>query len=517
MLKQLGTKEGYIRFMLLSGSLFLFWFLLFQQNRPLWITGANLISLLGYLAPIVPYIQAIRLSEGWEKTFWKLLLTAHCSYTIGESSWIFYELVLEREAPFPGLPDFFYLLFPIVFIIGLVFEFYSNFNKFIGVRFLLDILLVILLAAILSIRYLIEPIFREELVSPMAIFISVSYPVTDLALLFGVLFLFGKASLKRGSRYGPIIAGAVLFFLTDTYYMLMNGQDAYISGGMADLCWMISLQLIGLSAVFRMTGQNKIPVEESKDTHPSKENHFLIYLSYGLMILVVTNFLLDSELNRPGPWLFVLVMVLLLMRQNLTLADNRTLVQALEKKNQELHQVNQLVQMDAKCDFLTGLQNRRGLEEMLEAAIRRAEEDGQAFALLIIDVDWFKQVNDRYGHDFGDWVLTELGSVLKGMTRAGEMIGRYGGEEFMGILPGTGLPEGIRVAERLRKAVEDHCFRKEDKELALTISIGVSLYRLEEGRNGLMVKKRADRALYGAKAAGRNRVMAEGQEMEGES
>jgi hypothetical protein len=83
------------------------------------------------------------------------------------------------------------------------------------IRFLLDILLVVLLAAILSIRYLIEPIFREELVSPMAIFISVSYPVTDLALLFGVLFLFGKASLKGGSRYVFLLSRPVSKQLLD--------------------------------------------------------------------------------------------------------------------------------------------------------------------------------------------------------------------------------------------------------------------------------------------------------------
>lgn len=503
--------------MLLSGSLFLFWFLLFRHDRPIWITGANFISLIGYLLPITSYILVIRQTSAPEKIFWKLLLGAHAAYTAGEIIWIYYEIVLNKEAPYPGISDLFYLLFPVLLISGMVFELYSKGNKFISVRFLADMVMVVLLATILSLRYLIEPIFNEQLTSWIEITISVGYPISDLALLFGVIFLSQKATSTNGKIYRPIIAGTAIFFLTDTDYMIMNSQDAYLSGGLADLSWMLSIQLIGLSAVLRIGEPQKSHEKKSADNNAFRDNHFLIYLSYGLLIFVVTNFLLDSELNRPGPWLFVLVMVLLLVRQNLTLADNRSLVQALEKKNQELHQVNQLVQMDAKCDFLTGLQNRRGLEEMLNAAIRRAEEEVRPFALLIIDVDWFKQVNDRYGHDFGDWVLTELSRVLTGMTRSGEMIGRYGGEEFMGILPGTGLSEAIGVAERLRKAVENHSFRKEDKEVALTISIGLSLYRLEEDRDGLMVKKRADRALYQAKEAGRNRVMAEGREKEGEA
>ena len=495
--------------MLFSGGLFFFWFLLFQQDRQLWIAGANLIALMGYLAPIPVYLQVIQIVGPSEKTFWKLLLGAHGAYTAGELVWIFYEIVLKQEAPFPGIPDFFYLLFPLILITGLVAEMYAKSNKLIGIRFVLDMLMVILLAVILSLRYLIEPIFEEEIVSTLAIIVSVSYPISDLALLFGILFLFGKAPVDGTARYGPIIAGMILFFMTDTYYMLMNGKDAYISGGLSDLCWMISLQLIGLSAVLRIRDGKASSAKMPLDSHPSNDSHFLIYLSYGLLIFVVIGFLMDSDLSRPGPYIFVLVMGLLLFRQNLTLADNRSLVAALEKKNQELHRVNQLVQMDAKCDFLTGLQNRRGLEEMLEMAIGKAQEEGQTFALLIIDVDWFKRVNDCHGHDFGDWVLAELSRVLKNVTRSGEMIGRYGGEEFLGILPGTDMTEALRVAERLRKAVEEHSFQNEEKELYLTISIGVSTYHLEEDRNGLMVKKRADRALYRAKAAGRNQVMAE--------
>ena len=164
----------------------------------------------------------------------------------------------------------------------------------------------------------------------------------------------------------------------------------------------------------------------------------------------------------------------------------------------------------AITDPLTGLFNRRHMEIQVAAQIEQAAAAEQMFALLLIDVDLFKAVNDTHGHDVGDSVLTELGQRIRANLRAIDLPCRIGGEEFMIALPDTDLKGACEVAERLRRAVHAKPFSGGAKQgpLSLTISIGVA--GLESASDTLEhMLKRADEALYRAKRDGRNRVHAD--------
>ncbi len=152
----------------------------------------------------------------------------------------------------------------------------------------------------------------------------------------------------------------------------------------------------------------------------------------------------------------------------------------------------------SQVDPLTGALNRRGMDLMFP------DETAQVVSVIMIDVDRFKHVNDDYGHAIGDEVLKRVSHLLSGGLRAGDSVVRYGGEEFLLILPRVGLAVAGRVAERARAAVAEAGISSAGVELQVTISAGVAERRDGESRESLI--QRADAALYRAKAAGRNRI-----------
>jgi diguanylate cyclase (GGDEF)-like protein len=157
-------------------------------------------------------------------------------------------------------------------------------------------------------------------------------------------------------------------------------------------------------------------------------------------------------------------------------------------------------------DWLTGALNRRSLED---AAIRmeaNCQRFGLGIAMLLIDLDHFKQINDRYGHQFGDQVLAEFARIVAGSIRAGDLFGRYGGEEFCILLPNTSEEEAQAQADRLRLAFEADMTTFLHRRLDCTISIGVS-ESSEVGLGFNQLFAAADRALYAAKQRGRNCVV----------
>ena len=189
---------------------------------------------------------------------------------------------------------------------------------------------------------------------------------------------------------------------------------------------------------------------------------------------------------------------------SLALADRIRLLQV--EKERLTHRAQQL-RRDAETDSLTGLFNRRFLLATLEAEIIEAGTRKKPLSLLILDVDHFKRFNDAYGHLEGDRVLVSLANVLFDHLREKDSPCRYGGEEFVVVLPNTGLPHALAAAERIRTAFSELVFDPESGEkIGVTVSIGAAELHPRDGAQDLI--RRADNALYQAKNSGRNRVVA---------
>jgi diguanylate cyclase (GGDEF)-like protein len=185
----------------------------------------------------------------------------------------------------------------------------------------------------------------------------------------------------------------------------------------------------------------------------------------------------------------------------------KRLQDALEERERELSEMNARLLKMAQTDSLTGLDNRRYLEERLEEAFGHSRRLREPLAVVLCDLDRFKSVNDTYGHQAGDAVLRQLARILKQEAREVDRVGRYGGEEFMLLLPGTVLDAAVTFAERVRKAVEAHTFSFDGATLQRTMSCGVAAWPHPRIEDCDALVKAADDALYVAKETGRNRVI----------
>jgi diguanylate cyclase (GGDEF)-like protein len=161
----------------------------------------------------------------------------------------------------------------------------------------------------------------------------------------------------------------------------------------------------------------------------------------------------------------------------------------------------------ARTDPLTGLPNRRAIEEWGERAMAQSRSRLTSFTVLAIDVDHFKQINDRYGHKGGDIALRSMAKALTAMVRKEDLVARLGGEEFVVLLWNEGVERTLITAERIRQIVESLNIYVDDQLIKVTVSGGVAVFQASDTLETVL--RRADRALYAAKLAGRNRVMLE--------
>ncbi len=185
----------------------------------------------------------------------------------------------------------------------------------------------------------------------------------------------------------------------------------------------------------------------------------------------------------------------------------KRLQEELQERERQLLEANELLRHMSQTDGLTGLDNRRHLEDRLREMFEHAKRLNEPFSCVMCDLDRFKSVNDTYGHQAGDAVLKQFARILKREVREIDRVGRYGGEEFMLLLPGTVLDSGVTFAERVRKQVESNTFTFAETSIRRTASFGVSAWphpRISDC-DGLM--RAADDALYVAKETGRNRVV----------
>jgi diguanylate cyclase (GGDEF)-like protein len=195
-----------------------------------------------------------------------------------------------------------------------------------------------------------------------------------------------------------------------------------------------------------------------------------------------------------------------LQAERQTLANQlATMARELARKNKELEAANQAIEHIARTDALTGLSNRRTLDELLSREIARANRQHQPLTLILADVDHFKGINDTYGHAVGDQVLSALGRIFGSQVRPYDVAARFGGEEFVLVFPGTECHDGVAIAERLRRQIG--AIQVPNGPERITISLGVAT--LIENDSAEAFLARADAALYRAKDGGRNRVEAE--------
>ncbi len=216
-----------------------------------------------------------------------------------------------------------------------------------------------------------------------------------------------------------------------------------------------------------------------------------------LPVLVVVGLLLHLDMAR---FVFLNALCALVM----CLFVGALLTRVFEASNRRAFLLEQALSLEARTDALTGIANRRSLEEQGEHAYKAAVRSGQPLSVIVLDVDHFKRINDTHGHPVGDALIRAIAADLKDTVRDSDVLGRWGGEEFLVLLPFTGNEEAVVLAERLRARLAMTRLA-EVPALRSTVSLGIACQQGEGAQsNWSALVKRADAALYRAKAAGRN-------------
>jgi diguanylate cyclase (GGDEF)-like protein len=417
---------------------------------------------------------------------WLLLSIALCLYLLGDVLQLIYEVALHQRA-YPTWADAAYLSFYVVAVSGLMTFPSRRRTRPERLRLLMD-MGTVFIGGITLIWYLVLGPAVRGADFDLDDLVTFAYPVGDLLLLFGVLSLLWRGAPRRSVVPLRIFASGLLVFIAaDVVYDWVTVHSSYLGGDPVDTLWIVAVTILFVAAGSQLRagpGGDTTPLMPVPAARPSALPYLAVAGSYLLLILIGLH---DVAFNPLGGVLVgaVALTVLVSARQFAALRDNGRLA----TRYAEL----------ASIDGMTGLYNRRHFMELAEGAFAHAQRVGQPLVALMIDVDHFKEINDLHGHAVGDRVLTDLARSCREHVRANDIAGRYGGDEFIIIIPGT---TGTRAAQ-LAAGLTGPPARvpgADGSPVVFTLSVGIA--ESVGCRDLPSLLARADLAMYEAKRAG---------------
>ncbi len=412
---------------------------------------------------------------------WRILTAAFACQLFANTAWWWLEAAKDGSPPFPSLADVGYLAFIPVLLGGLLAFPGRPVSRQERYKLALDTATVVAGGFMVLWYLVLGATVTEGGAGFLAIGTSVAYPVGDLVLLFGIakVLLRGPAESSRRPLQ-ILVVGLVLFVVADVYYGYVGLHQSFIGGSWPDLFWLSANYLFAVSAVdqHQRAEHPERGVVRARSWHVNRLPYVGVGLGYGLLLLIAH----DQHLYPLGGLLIgaVILTVLVVLRQITALRENHALV---------------------VTDSLTGLTNRAQLRATLDRALARGRRGDRRVAVLLLDLDGFKQINDTLGHETGDDVLVGLAEVLRSCVRAGDTAGRLGGDEFAVVIDQvTGPEDAVAVAQRIVAKLRDP-IRVGEHALLTHTSIGIALSG-EGAAESDELLHRADLAMYAAKRRG---------------
>lgn len=476
---------------------------LFSTSGQTEVVVRSFFSLCGiFLSVILLWRASIRIKTN-ERIFWKWMTIGAICYLIAETIYYIYEWSFQTEPPFPNWSDVFYITHSFMYITALLYIIMQQRKRIAMWQALFDALIVTCVTMAYSWIYIVQPIVHLE-ENVLYVAVLVAYPLLDLVMLFLLLLLFFATNVRRIWLWN--IVGVALFVFTDTIYFIQMMQWNDIYSAWLDPLWIMSLLTISLSSYDAKDGD--LSFQKGERSFAIKV--LFPYISFLTLMWMPFIYLGDRMVMS----CFAFAVIFIFIRQFMTLKENRQLVQQLQtlnndleqkvmKRTQELTRMNEQLAYAANHDFLTGLFNRRAFVTELERALIRAKQEQHGLAVIFIDIDRFKQINDYFGHQIGDALIVQVGQWLKEKVRSTDIVARQGGDEFTIIFT------------PLKHISELHCFVNnivsinkqpiavQHLDMRVSLSVGVAVYPYD-GETGDTLMKHADIAMYRAKEQGKN-------------
>jgi diguanylate cyclase (GGDEF)-like protein len=349
-----------------------------------------------------------------------------------------------------------------------------------------------------------EAQFRESRIQALIeVNLNTFWSIAIILLGFGLWDFFADATHARSSLM--IRAGGAVLVIATGIFQKLPGKARWMPI-LAKVRLTIAVVASALAAArldrgygFGVAGLAVIIL-----TGPYIALHTRDLMKTNLLILIallpVTWFASLTPFDKIGTTVFVL----------LAIAVSTLLGRVLELSNRRAFALELELHRDARTDALTGLDNRRAMQERGRIELKRAKRSGEPVSIILCDLDHFKNINDKYGHEAGDTALTDAGAVLRQALRESDALGRWGGEEFMAILPGTDAAGARAVAERMRAAIVATKLAGVSEGITISLGVATSEQLDDPSMEYDLLIREADQRLYRAKLEGRNRVYAGG-------
>ena len=424
---------------------------------------------------------------------WWIVAVAFLFYWIGDTVFTLEENL--GSGAFPSAADAAYLAFYVVLMWGVLAFPTAPRSKSDRMKMWLDTGTVVLGAYMVLWYFALGPTARSSGSTWLESFVSLAYPIGDLVLVLAITrILLGQPPRGTGHSLGILASGLVLLVIADVAFAQLSLNDAYSGGDWPDSIWMVAQVLMAFAAQYQYWHVSRRgahgAAEPAKLRTFSPLPYLAVFGSFGLLAVVGWH---EAAYPLGGLMLGALGLTTLVVSRQITaLRENLKLLS-------ELHEL-------ASTDMLTGLQSRRHFFEIAEREFYLARRHNRHLSAMMIDIDHFKGINDTFGHAAGDEALQTLARLCSESLRSTDLIGRYGGDELVTILPDTDVASALDAATRIREALDEVEVGSENGSFRFTVSVGIAT--AEAAADLAQLLRRADRALYQAKQDGRNTTRA---------
>jgi diguanylate cyclase (GGDEF)-like protein len=469
-------------------------FLVFLVTRP---ASADTVKLVANLAQLVaPLVAAASCAwaaasgTGRTRRAWALLAASAAAWGCGQAIWVWYEHLARRELPFPSLADVGYLAaIPLAVAAMLALPGRAD-RATLQARSLLDGAVIATSLLYTSWALVLGAVFRAGEGGVLEQAIALAYPAGDV-ILTTIVFVVVARVRVGGAPVLLLGAGLLSLAVADTSFAYLTQQGSYATGAPSDVGWFAGYLLVAAAA--------RRPAAVGITWVGRRPGRLQVLLPYcPLALAVATSAGQQLRGVGSGPflyWTFVVLVLLIIGRQLVAVLDNQALNRRLAAMVGELEH-------RAFHDGLTNLPNRALFRERVGHSLRRRSQAATPLALLFVDLDDFKTVNDQLGHAAGDDLLVAVASRLKTCVRDEDTVARLGGDEFAILLEQASSHEvAIRVADRILEAMRPP-FPLQGRQVQVGASVGVTV---SEATEVDAVLREADVAMYMAKAHGKGR------------
>ncbi len=497
-------KYAVIAYLLYVG----FYYLILVGEVEPFVSHTSTVGLIGDAIALFLFWVGAHCQPQEHRTPWLMFGFTAFLYAIGEVLWAYYTDFLGIDPSTPSVCDFFYVSNTYVTLFGIVIYLRQSGIDFKAIAF--DFFISAFAVGGILYNFVMLPILEQEEANMASLLINLNNASMDLLFFAAVLLLVFGSDSRQFFTIRLLLMGLSFlgFFAIDQLTLIFDIYEMELPAAIEPF-WSFPLVLLGFISTYP-EGEKGLEISPGPRLEAALE-YARVLLPYGLTFCIL--FLVGFKFNLLDSlflWAILLV-VLLSLRQIFILLRNRRLMQTIREnekrlnlQNAELQRLNQKILHDAEIDFLTQLANRRYIDQTF---VRLAPPKGveASLGVLLIDVDFFKRINDTYGHQMGDFVLKQIAACIRSVIRGDDIAGRFGGDEFILLLPGADAVATATVAERLTQKVRENgaLFSR-----SVTLSIGGTSQTITGANySSEQLLKQADDALYHAKENGRNQYV----------